>query len=498
MSAVKSFPAHHSAEARLVSWVYAALISLVFTALTLLLLPTLHLTFVIALALCLLLIGVDGIHWLRGEFDTFDPQGIVGVFGLHFYVAAPVLHVLWDYWAQFATPAQGWLPALERSVFFNLVGLIIYRVVLGFGRLKSSPRTQSKPLDPRTFKTLAWFGALFSFTMFAVFLASRGGPVAYFMLVSEDRNSLEGSGWLLLLGEAFPLLALAATVIGGRERLRRSAALLVAVILLFIAAQFFVGGLRGSRSNTIWPVLIGLGMIHLLIRPISARKFVAVGLIGAVFMYGYSFYKGAGTDALGLLTGETTTAELTEQTGRSFEGLLLGDFGRADVQALILSRSESSALDHALGQTYIGDLALLTPPTIRESLPPSKTHWGTEAWFGPGANDAGLRTTRIFGAAGEATLNFGAAGFILSFPVIGYLVRRTSAWYRDTAAGEDIGRKIVAGSACIVCVLALGSDLDNVVWFAIKQLVPLFFVVTLARTLSRQQSRRPRHHHAGH
>lgn len=469
---------------RQTSWFYAILLSVAFGALTLLIFPALDTSFVLPLSLCLLLIGVDGVHWARGRFDTFDPQGILGVFGIHFYVAAPVLHVIWDYWAQLAIPSEGWLPALERSIWFNLAGLLLYRSVVSYGRRRDSAQRRKPAINPRTFQTVAWAGAAFSFTLFSLFVMSRGGPVAYFFLVAEDTSSLEGMGWLLLLGEAFPLLALAATVVGSRERLRRQTVLLIVVVLIFVAAQFLVGGLRGSRSNTVWPVIIGLGMVHLLVRPIRPWNFVAAGMIGVVFMYGYSFYKGAGTDALGLFTGETTTTELSEETGRSFEGLLLGDFGRSDVQALGLSRSESREIDHAYGQTYVGGLAIATPSIIREILPPSKTYWVTEAWFGRGANEAGFRSSRIFGAAGEATLNFGYAGYLLSFGAVGFIVRRTSAWYAATSAGEDIGRKVVAGSACIACVLALSSDLDNLVWFAAKQLLPLFFVVALSRLLS--------------
>lgn len=473
---------------RQTSWFYAALLSLVFGTLTLLMFSELGVSLVLTLALCLLLIGVDGVHWIRGRFDTFDPQGIVGVFGIHFYVAAPLLHVLLDYWAQLAMPSEGWLPSLERSIWFNFAGLVLYRIVVSLGSRRPAAQGQKVAIDPQAFRTIAWAGAAFSFVFFAAFVMSRGGPVAYFLLVSEDKSSLEGSGWLILLGEAFPLLALAATLIGGRVRLRRHAVLLGVVILIFVTAQFLVGGLRGSRSNTIWPVIIGLGMIHMLVRPIRSRNLVAAGLVGVVFMYGYSFYKGAGTDALGLLTGETTTSELSQETGRSFDGLLLGDFGRSDVQALVLSRSEAGEIDHAFGHTYAGDLAIVTPPIVRETLPPPKTYWVTEAWFGRGAADSGFRSSRIVGAAGEATLNFGATGFLLSFGVVGFIVRRASAWYRATAVGDDLGRKIIAGSACIVCILALGSDLDNLVWFAAKQLLPLFFVVSLTRSLSKRQA----------
>ena len=56
------------------------------------------------------------------------------------------------------------------------------------------------------------------------------------------------------------------------------------------------GGLRGSRSQTVWSLFWATGIIHLWIRPLS-KRFIAAGVCFLVaFMYLYGFYKGLGHD----------------------------------------------------------------------------------------------------------------------------------------------------------------------------------------------------------
>ena len=44
------------------------------------------------------IITLDMVDWFRGRFNVFDPVGLLGVFGFHFFFMAPLLHVVWDWW----------------------------------------------------------------------------------------------------------------------------------------------------------------------------------------------------------------------------------------------------------------------------------------------------------------------------------------------------------------------------------------------------------------
>src|SRR5437588_10852622 len=51
--------------------------------------------FVLPVACCGALIGIDAVDWLRGRVHLLDPVGILGLYGLHFFFLAPLLHVYW-------------------------------------------------------------------------------------------------------------------------------------------------------------------------------------------------------------------------------------------------------------------------------------------------------------------------------------------------------------------------------------------------------------------
>ena len=54
--------------------------------------------FVIPVFACGVVICHDAVDWIRGKLDPFDPVGLLGIFGVHFFFVAPLLHVLWDWW----------------------------------------------------------------------------------------------------------------------------------------------------------------------------------------------------------------------------------------------------------------------------------------------------------------------------------------------------------------------------------------------------------------
>jgi hypothetical protein len=72
--------------------------------------------FVIPVTLSGILIGIDAIDWWRGRFNIFDPVGILGLLGFHFFFLAPLLHVRWDSWLEpWYTPPADWRPFVGKS-----------------------------------------------------------------------------------------------------------------------------------------------------------------------------------------------------------------------------------------------------------------------------------------------------------------------------------------------------------------------------------------------
>jgi len=294
-----------------------------------------------------------------------------------------------------------------------------------------------------------------------------------------ERSRLAGLGWLLIVAEAFPMIIFALVVVRWRRVLAERRVVLLLLVIALAGTQFFVGGLRGSRSNAIWPILIGLTLVHLLVARISRKSLLVFLLFLSVFMYGYGFYKSAGLEVLDAARGTRSVEELSAETGRDLPVLLLGDLSRADIQALVLDRQLRRDAELAYGISYVGDVAFLVPRWLLPERPPDKVAVGTDVIFGPGAYDSGFRSSRVYGLAGEAVMNFGPVGAVASFVLLGLLVRRVRRYYARALRESALGPKLLA-PALWACVFLPTADLDNTIWFLIKYVLPLAGVIWLA------------------
>jgi hypothetical protein len=210
-----------------------------------------------------------------------------------------------------------------------------------------------------------------------------------------------------------------------------------------------------------------------------------------VFMYVYGFYKSGGVEALRQVAAGESLQELEVATGRTLEGLLLGDLARVDVQAYELYRLQS-AREYRLrwGKTYASALLRNLPARVWPGRPADaeKTIAGTELFYGPGRYVPGDRwrnTSRVFGLAGEAMLNFGIwlapAPFVLWGFLMGRFRRATISWPRADA------RRFLAPLVALLITIALFSDANNLISLVISKagLIALLVLVSSKRTRER-------------
>src|SRR5262249_26329541 len=111
------------------SWVLAALVCVVTVLGFLADSEELQHWLLVPVTLCGILVGKDAIDWLLGRMNLFDPAGIIGVLGVHFFFLAPLLHVAWDYWLEYVVPPPDWRDWIGEMAFLNLGGLLVYRFV---------------------------------------------------------------------------------------------------------------------------------------------------------------------------------------------------------------------------------------------------------------------------------------------------------------------------------------------------------------------------------
>jgi hypothetical protein len=469
--------AHRLRRDLAVSWILSAAGILVSTTVFILFVPALWHWMILPTSTAGVLIGVDVVEWLRRRIDVLQPRSVVAIFGLHLVYLGPLLHVALDYWPRYVAPAQDWRASLGILAVVNTVGLVLYRLVISL-RERSAP-LGSRRLDVRRFISLGILAVLIGLSALTWVVMKFGGPAGYLQVITGNRQALTGNGWLLIIAESWPMLLFAMVLVSRRSWFRTHLLPLLILLTVFLLVQFLTSGLRGSRGNTVWPAVMAVGLIHLLVRRVRRRVLVAGALILIAFMYVYGFYKSVGVGVLGLAEQKTSTTALARETGRTMQLLLLEDFGRAGTQSVVTDRlTHGGGL--AWGMTYVGDLVKLTPDALVPNPPVDKNYAGTDLLYGTGAYDAGLRSSRIFGLVGEGMLNFGLAGGALAFLPFAIFVRWADRVWRTALTSDGLAVKLVAPSLVALCLLALGSDFDNVVWSLYAQVLPLAAVVWVA------------------
>ena len=439
--------------------------------------------FVVPVLICGALIGTDAIDFAR-RAAIMDPASLLGGLGIHFFFLAPLLHVGWNHWMLYVTPPPDWRPWLGGMALLNAAGLVVYRLTRADSRDPACASGRKLwVIDPRraaiVFSVLMLVSAVLQAWVY-IRMGGLSGYIDTYMEGEKNYGSTEGGfagmGLLFSVSESFPILALFGAVSYLRSRGKKPGWGLLGLVLgSYLILLFLFGGLRGSRSNTIWALFWAAGIIHSCLRKLTRGVIVAAGASLLLFMYGYGFYKSAGMDGVKAIESSRQRERLSERTGRTLPALILGDLGRSDVQAFTLYKLLTPPVEYrrAWGRTYLGALALSIPRSVWPERPPTKVKEATEMESGSGSFEPGVwQSSRIYGLAGEAMLNFGPMVVPVAFVVLGLAVK----WARRFLAqlAPDDSRWLLAPLLILLCLQTLISDSDNIIFFVVKfGLVPL-------------------------
>ena len=217
-----------------------------------------------------LLFSRDAERWIRGRLELFDPVGVIAVLGLHFFYLAPILHVHFDYWLPYIEPPDDWRPWLGAMATLNILSLIAYKGGLALVLRTSSGPSPRKQLD----KTRFIFSVATTLTLAALlqlWVYRRVGGVLAYMEGAAHRESGEGMGWIFMISESVPILAMLILVVVLRQRQCRVSRFHVLILMAgFVGLCLPFGGLRGSRATTVWAVFWAAGLVHLWLARSSA------------------------------------------------------------------------------------------------------------------------------------------------------------------------------------------------------------------------------------
>ncbi|MCL4294664.1 MAG: hypothetical protein KJ077_03010 [Anaerolineae bacterium] len=448
--------------------------------------------FVIPTFICGVLVGADAITWLRGEFDLFDPKGVIGASGWYFFFLAPLLFVHWDIGIRYVINPPDWRPWVGYWSILNIAALLLYlqSQKVGFRfPIKLKPTIWTIEFAHATPWILAFIGlALVNLVYYFYQVGGIAGLVSTTMVRRQaEMRSTTGLGVFEIIGSSLPLICLILiTLQRYRHGTSRSRLIIISFLVLILSiSQLLIGGLKGSRSTTIWLLVWMVGIIHYFWRPFT-RWNVFVGLLILIsFMYLYGFYKGntqiGGMEAINMLADGVPLSELEMVTGRQFRAMLIGDLARVDTQSYQLFRFISEGdYDLRWGKTYYMSVLSFIPSWLWPDRPPepAKVAAGTELFLGRGSYVPGnkfLNSQRVYGLGGEAMLNFGILSFPLPFIIWGFLIgcyrQINSTWQEKDA------RWFIAPFITLLFLISLFSDLDNILGFIIANgLFPLLLL----------------------
>jgi hypothetical protein len=434
--------------------------------------------FLIPVLFCGVLIGCDAVDWFRGQLSLFDPAGIIGLLGVHFFFLAPLLHVAWDSWMKYIDPPPDWRDWLGGMAIVNAAGLVLYSCAKRRAAIwgKHTMKQTYWRLNRQRLLWGAGCGLMLSGALQIWIYAQQGGIIGYIETFTravrnpELYSGFKGMGWIFMLSESFPILAMIYfAVCTDRSRTARTWLVISLLVFGFFVLQMLFGGLRGSRGNTIWALFWAAGIIHFWIRPLI-RTFVFVGICFLVlFMYIYGFYKDLGGATWTAYQAGEIPSERTTTAGRTFDGMLLGDLGRSDVQAFLLYRLSIPHRDYqyAWGGTYLASATLLIPRALWPSRPPGKVKAGTEAQYGIGSWDEHKWTSSlVYGLAGEAMLNFGPIAVPFAYGIFGLIVGVLQRFLYALPQADT--RLLLYPFLVNSCFSILQGDSDNLLFNLIK------------------------------
>lgn len=419
----------------------------------------------------------DAIKWFRLRIDAFDPTGLVGAVGFVFYFLGPLLNIKEDIWRTFHEPVD--LDWIGYMSVINFTGLLLYKLLLSL-LVRRPVVCRSGVRLPNWNKLHILFPILLLTTIVAqVAAVVHLGGISGYLAAYENRadgDDLVGMGWVFMVGESFPIILFMWITMWLQRRGSETTWFeIYALILFFFLLQMAFGGMRGSRSNTIWHLFWAAGIVHLTLRRLNRSQILASCAFCLAFMVIYGSYKQGGLEGLSSYLGGGYKQTVDGSNRRhSLMNVVVGDLSRSDPQARVLEGIYGDRrYELAYGATYLGAVSILIPRQVLPDRPHRKGFYGGQAMYG---KSSGRRSSTPYGITGEAMLNFGVIGAALSFGAFALIVASIKNFVTSLHPWDI--RILFAPFYINLTITLLCGDLDNTIFFFIKNgAVPLLIVL---------------------
>ena len=398
--------------------------------------------------------------------DIFSPLSIYYFFGWIFFYWAPLNQIVWDFWPSLT--ADGMDDWVSVWGWFCILGYIVVGFFLRIPKYSGTKNTFS--IDYYKFTQIFYLLSAVCILSQVIVLIKFGGisglVSAYEMRIEEGLqgyNPSSGFGFLFTFSESYPNLLAIYIVVKYRhdERFKLLRYFMIYMFFLFVVNMFF-GGLRGSRSTTIWSMFWAAAIYHFMVSRISLRLIFIGVLLLATFMSAYSLYKFGGVDGLkGLYDSEIKTQIYESRYVSDADKLVVvRDASRADVQAYVLREYFDNDMALAYGRSLIAGAFSFVPSFVMPSKPDTFVREKTSIFIGEWYFSDSSYTTLLTGLFGEFVVNFGPFFGMTYFALFGLFIGWLSQVYRNMH--RDDGRRYLL-PVLLLCVIQFMMSDSNVI-----------------------------------
>ncbi len=428
----------------------------------------------------------DVVGVFRGQKDLFDPGLFIGLIGMFLFLISPVSQLSWDYWPFLENMNRypGWVDAWAG---LNLFGIMIYKwsSITNFSKTISSASTQMMSpakswffLDKRfrlfasLLLTICFISQLYIYVSFG----GVGGFINAFTVRQEvgalsGYDPFAGMGLIMLIAESFKYIFAMYIIYLIREygMFRSNKGFLLLMLILAIVFIFF-GGLRGSRSSTIFPLLFAAGMYHYYVRKLNRTLIIAGMAVMLFFSVSYYWYKIAGLHGIEAIYNAEVRENFNSYRQEANKYMISRDLGRMDFQSLALKNVSTGENSLAFGRTYLVAIFSSIPKSIVPYNPPQITKEKTELLHGEGTyiHNAPRQTTLVLGQFGEAIINFGPIGGLVFYFLLGRWVHGVRRFV--TCLHVSDVRRMFLPVASFIPVLMLITDMNVILYQLVRYL----------------------------
>ncbi|MFY0686937.1 MAG: hypothetical protein JXQ90_07225 [Cyclobacteriaceae bacterium] len=424
-----------------------------------------------------LIIGVEVIKWLKGVYSPLSINGLIWPFLFHFYFLSPFLHVLWDWHLVMITDGPNdWRNWYGLISILNVAGILLFKWVIN-KRKRDVSNQQWALIISKNRSRLIFPVFIFLCIAGQVFIYLGFGGIQGFIDFREsgigtgagNGNMFVGMGYLFAVVESMPIVLLIWIFLNERMNkfFRQNFVYIVILVLSFVALKFLFGGLRGGRTIILFNLIWFAGLVNIYFIKLTTRTIV-LGIIGLFILSSLLFwYKHGGVEGIkNVLNDEYKERLLAKRFtvgGDERKFVLLADLSRTEIQSYALYKLFNSNYSLGYGRSYIGALFHIVPSKVLPNKPATFVKERTDLFYGPGfyqrktATTDGFHVPLIFGFSGEALLNFGIIGYVMSFLILGYVIRLLSNFESRAYHKRDI-RLIFSPFLIVIAIFFIKDD----------------------------------------